>query len=309
MASFDTASLVAAIRVRAAAPSSGNQALTTAQILRLVDEELSAGIVPLIKREIEGYFQTSSSQSLVAAQSAYRIPTRSVGASVYQALYVDANGGETELVPLSRNQVVGWRSSTGATGTPTAFYLESGTINLVPTPDVSSGSLTLIYEVRPNRLVDSASAVGVITVIDTGTRQVTVSSAPAAWVSGATSYDFIKAGSPFDSLGVDQSATKSSNTLTFTNALPSSLAVGDYVALAGESPVPQIPQDLHPLLQARAVIAVLKTLGEDDGAVQSAIAGMMEIQAAATPILSPRVSGTPKKIVGGIHRLFQRRRQ
>lgn len=301
MASFDTTAIVAAIRVRAASPSSG-QALSTAQILRILDDE-TLPVVALIKSQRENFFQTSSSQSLVASQAGYRIPSRAVGASIHQALYVDADGQEIPLNPLQVSDVPRYRSQATETGTPHSFYLDQAQVVLVPAPATASGSLKLVYETRPNRLV-ATTETATITAINTGTNQVTISSAPTGFPTSSTRYDFIKATSPFECLAVDQSATRSSTTLTFSS-LPSGLAVGDYVALAGETPVPQVPQDLIPLLQARGTVAVLQTLGDQE-AVGVAVGQLQQAEAAAVSLISPRVSGQAVKAIGGIHRTGRR---
>ena len=71
----------------------------------------------------------------------------------------------------------------------------------------------------------------------------------------------------FQSLGDDLAITAmpDSSSLTFTETLPTDLAVGDYVALAGKSPIAQIPYEAHHLLAQLGAIKVNEALGDMQG--------------------------------------------
>lgn len=306
MASFDTQALISAVKVRAALPAASNlQVLTDAQILVLANEELLP-VVALLKKSQESFFQTSTSQAMVAGQASYRIPSRAIAAAIHQAIRVDASGAEFPLSPLGVADVPKWRGTATETGTPHSYYVDRANVVLVPAPATATETLKLVYESRPGRLVDSATEASAITAINTGTRAVTVASAPAAWPTASSPYDFVAGSSPFECRSQDAYATRSSNVLTFAAALPTGLAVGDYVALPGESPVAQIPLDLHPLLKARTLLALLTTLGELEAA-GPAVAWAKELIDATAGVISPRVSGQAVKAIGGPLRAGMRR--
>jgi hypothetical protein len=79
------------------------------------------------------------------------------------------------------------------------------------------------------------------------------------------------------------------------------------VCLAGQSPVPQIPPELHPLLAQRVVCKALESLGDAAG-FQAAQLKMAEIQQAALPLITPRVDGEPKRFANR-NSPFRRRRR
>jgi hypothetical protein len=98
--------------------------------------------------------------------------------------------------------------------------------------------------------------------------------------------------------------------LTFTNALPDGLVVGDYVALAGQTPICQAPLELHDILAFRACVKHLTSRGDPK------LAGMIEDLKAmrddALSLLQPRVQGSAKVLINpnapGWNRGFARRR-
>lgn len=293
MASGDTADLLSRLRVRCALPSSGSL-FSDAQILRIIDDQLIGFVAPLLKAQQQNFFQARDAQALTAGTASYRIPVRAMGGTVHQVLLVDPNGAEWELHPLPVEQVDDWRSNPTDRGTPRFYYFEGATVSLVPVPDSSSYSIKFVHERRPNRLVATTSATTI-----TNISGVTVTIAgTAGFGTTAAYYDIISANSPHDSLAIDQSATRSSTTLTFTTALPSTVAVGDYVALAQESPFPQIPDDLVPLLIDRCVAVLLPLLGDTDLGSEADRRAAQSAQV-ASGLVSPRASGTVKKIPGG----------
>lgn len=294
MAANDTADLLSRLRVRAALPNL-TTVLTNAQTLRLFDDELLGFVAPLLKAQQQSFFQASETQALVAGTANYRVPARAMGGTVHQVLLVDANGQEWPLDLLPSEQVATWRASQMDRGTPRFYFFEGATLSLVPVPDSSAQSIRLIHERRPNRLVTTGEC-SVITNI-TGTA-VTVAAAGSGFGTASAAYDFISRLSPHDSLAVDQSATRSGTTMTFAVAPPSTVAVGDYVALAQESCFPQIPDDLVPLLIDRAVAVILPLLGDTE---LGAGAGQKAAQSAqvASGLVSPRAGGEVKKIPGG----------
>ena len=142
MASFDTASFLTAVKVRAAIPSNSAQVLSDAQILQMADQE-SLPVVALLKSVRENYFQTSNSQDLVSGQAAYRIPSRAVGAAIHQAIYIDSGGTEFPLNPIGAADVPRWRTTTTEQGTPHSYYLDQANVILVPAPNVT-GTLKMV---------------------------------------------------------------------------------------------------------------------------------------------------------------------
>ena len=153
------------------------------------------------------------------------------------------------------------------------------------------------YYLRPSQLVET-SAVGTITNIDTVTGIVTVSSRPSTFTTGLT-YDFVKKNAGFDTLIRDVACTDlpTVSQMTFAPAnLPYELAVGDYVCISDQSPVPQIPVEWFPFLASYTASAILESIG-DVAAAQKIEARLPRLKSNALNIISPRIERKSKAII------------
>lgn len=289
--------LVAQIKLRGMIPSSDNT-LTTANYLTFINDEMQSTIVPLLMSTREEFYAANVDTSISASTSTYAIPERAIGAKLRDVQILSGS----EYVPLTRLEphTLPYGASS-STGTPEGYYLEGNNVILYPTP-AASGTLRLRIFRRPNRVVTTAE---VATVTGVSGVTVTISSSPSAFPTTSTSYDFIESTGPaFTWLAVDQSATRSSTTLTFSSsAAATGLAVGDFVALAGETSVPQLPIDLHPLLAERCVVRALEALGDPKAAVHEKTAD--RLMKSAMTMLTPRVEGGSRYVVP---REYSRRR-
>ncbi|NBX74721.1 MAG: hypothetical protein EBQ89_10570 [Alphaproteobacteria bacterium] len=73
------------------------------------------------------------------------------------------------------------------------------------------------------------------------------------------------------------------------------LKVGDYICLANESIIPQIPPDLHTVLAERTAARILAAIGDQAGlAVANQKIAEMELRQGN--VLDQRVEGAPEKI-------------
>ena len=74
------------------------------------------------------------------------------------------------------------------------------------------------------------------------------------------------------------------------------MQVGDWICPAQMSCIPQVPYDMFPLLVQRGIIRVLESLGDTQNlTVAERRYQDMAVDFART--VSPRIDGTPKKIV------------
>lgn len=73
------------------------------------------------------------------------------------------------------------------------------------------------------------------------------------------------------------------------------ISVGDYVCLANEAIIPQIPPDLHSGLAERTCARILASLGDAAG-LQMSQSKIQEISGTQGSLLDNRVEGTPQKI-------------
>lgn len=271
---------------------STDEALDDEDFLAFADEELQTTIVQLLLSVREEFLVAKEPHdvSITASTSDYALPTRAIGGKLRQVL-ISTNGDD--FAPLGR--VDPENDWTVGSGTHAVGYRFNGNyVTLVPTPASTSGTLRLSYFMRPSRLVGT-SAVGLISAINTSTGVVTCN-IPSTFTTSER-FDLVKGKSGFECLAIDLTASAVGGaSITFSAAdLPSGLAVGDYVCLAGESPIPQVPVELHPLLSQRVVCRVLEALGDPKLAVAEATSA--RLMNTARSLLSPRDQGARRVIV------------
>lgn len=78
--------------------------------------------------------------------------------------------------------------------------------------------------------------------------------------------------------------------------IPTDLIAGDYICLANECIIPQIPTDLHSGLAERTCGRILAALGDQQG-LQNSMAKLQEITQGESRLLDDRVDGSPEKVL------------
>jgi hypothetical protein len=286
MANFTSDVLVASIKRRGSIPTSQNL-IKQADFYALINEELQSNLVPYLMSVREEYFVADFDYSIQLNKTTYRIPQRAIGGKLRDVLYVRVGGSAYPLPRLDEAEVASNNNSLNG------FYLFGNSVVLNPIPTNTSDTLRLRHFRRPNTVVD-VSACGQVTAINTVTNQVTCSSVPTSFTTNVLC-DFVKAQSGFECLQIDSPIVNiSGSTITFSS-LPTDLAIGDWISLAGESPIPQIPQELHPLLAQLVTVKCLEALG-DAGGLSVAQSKLKELQESLMHVIAPRVDGEMKKI-------------
>lgn len=240
-------------------------------------------IVPILLKLNEEYFLQYKDFPIVQG-SKYRIPKRAIGTNVRDLKMVDSANNYTDIPRLFEED-----RSSGKSG----YYVNRNSIEL--SQDFSTNTLRMSYFARPSKMVLTTSCAQV-TSIDTVLNQVVVSSLPAT-ISNGTLVDFVQNDNPYDLLSFDvELISASGTTLTFT-ALPEGLEVGDWVCLAGEAPVPLIPEELQPVLVQSALVATLSS--KKDKALEYENKKLMEQMEAVITMLDPRVQNNSTKMRSG----------
>jgi hypothetical protein len=86
--------------------------------------------------------------------------------------------------------------------------------------------------------------------------------------------------------------------VTFNNNdIPSTFTSGDYICLANESIIPQIPPDLHNLLAEQACARILSALGDQAG-LAATNAKIAEMEQRQGNLIDNRVDGSIQKVNG-----------
>lgn len=292
-------SLVASAYRRTLAPNAP-AALEPGDVITFLDEEMRSTIMPLVLAAQEEFWVQNIDQTLVQGTYNYTIPQRASFATWRDVTFVDSMGMEYNLTELSPEYT---KLTYGAGGNPPlyvyGFIMQNDQIILWP----PNGSIPTQYHLRmkikrrPNNLT-STDDCGQVTLINTSNGDVTIDNCPTTWTT-STTFDIIPNAPQFTSR-VDDAAITAINTTTkilrFSTTNAALMSVGDWVCPATMSPIPQIPYDMFPLLAQRGALKILDALGDTQN-LQIAERRYQDMAVDFARTVSPRIDGTPKKIV------------
>lgn len=292
-----TSDLVASVKRRANVPTS-QITFSLPDFYALADEEIRSKLMPLVLKNMQEFYVRTYDYPLTSNQARYLIPTRAIASGLRDVQIVNSANDEsrTPLERLSPEDLYTSISSSSfrVTIQKNGFYLEGNTVVVYPKPKTTSNLLRLSYYCRPNQLVD-VSACGLITAINTATNQITLVAIPTTF-SISTPMDFVKANPGFECSAIDQFPTAlAGNVLTFAS-LPVDVSVGDYVCLAGQTCVVQVPVELQPLLFQYVVVRLLESNGDSTG-LREAMSELAKLEENAQLLIAPRVAGKMKRAV------------
>lgn len=304
-----TNTLINSVKLRAAIPSNQNT-FTENDFLEFANEELDLGIIPHVLSFHEEYFVYTEIVPLKAGVQNYPVPERAVGSKLRELSYVDSSDNIFEMTRINSDDVSSYQSR--SIGNHTVFYVEGSDIVIVPTiNNTSLGSLRFSYYLRPNEMV-SEDRVAIITNINRTTGEIAVASVPKN-ITVAATLDLIQTKSPHKSMAINvvpSALNTVTKTFTFAVAdIPARLAVGDQLALAGETIVPQVPSDLHSMLAQRVAARCLESLGDTQG-ITLANTKLAEMEQKTGTLLQNRVEGATRKVInkhGSLMRKASRR--
>lgn len=292
-------SLVASAYRRTLAPNSAG-AIQSGDVITFMDEEMRSTIAPLVLAAQEEFWVQNIDQTLVQGTYSYTIPQRAAFATWRDVVLVDALGNEIAMTELSPEYTkLTFPSGASAALSAFGFILQNDKVILWP----PNGGVPTQYQLRmkikrrPNSLT-SVDDCGQVTLINTSTGDVTLSTTDTTWTT-ATTFDVIPNAPQFTSR-VDDAAITAINTTTnilrFSTTNAALMAVGDWVCPAQMSPIPQIPFDMFPLLAQRGAIKILEALGDTQN-LQVAERRYQDMSADFARTVSPRIDGTRKAIV------------
>lgn len=289
---WTSTALIASVRRRGMIPNT-TEALATADYLAIATEELQSDIFELWVASGGEYAVTDYDVAIVAGTSSYTLHSRSAGEVLRQVLMLQ-NSVYTPLARAEPETANEWNYANTSSGTPSAYYFKDDAVVLVPTPS-AAGTLRLQYLRRPNSLV-ATSAVATVASY-TGATITTTATIPSTITASSISVDIVGGTPGFRTKAQAYTTTTGTTgtTIVLTANVPTTVVAGDYVCLAGESPVAQIPPELHPLLAQRVTQKCLEALGDPKAAV--AAQEYERMRARALSLITPRSAGEPRYIV------------
>lgn len=242
-------------------------------VIDLCNQESVKRIKPLVSGLSAEFFVITTTQTLASGTKKVRLPKRAASRGV-RDLYIKNGSQRYQLVQVTRE--VGCAEDSDATGLPATFYFEADSIVFNLTTDAEY-DLVLVLEISPGQLVLS-SAVTTISSVDFETGVVVLAGTPTDY-GNTVPYDFVEQlGYGNAVLGVEATPTSIvGTTYTFDpDLLPSTLKVGDYVTLAGQTCIPNMPDEAVIVL----IHAVSARIFRFRGNYQAAQAEQLELQQA-----------------------------
>ena len=286
MAAYTSDTLLTSIELKSFAPEA-QTTFASSEILAMASEIMLNVIVPAIILKKTDYFVFTKDFTITASISNYTVPARAINGILRAVFYLGDNGQICELDQLDLND-----PTTTSESSPYAYYFEDDQIVLYPTPVSTQGTLRVKSFVGSGELV-TADAGAVITAINTSTNVVTVGTIPSTWVTG-NSFDLIAGTGNHAYRDLDLTSTLVSGTAITLPSLPVKLAVGDYINLAGECSLVQLPSSFRAAL-AHLTAAEMLSSQNQPGVDTAQAKGKAYLQN-ALDIINPRSKGKPKVI-------------
>lgn len=297
---FTTTEILDTVKREAMLPSS-QLLYTDSDLLTMLWKEMLNDIVPLIMSVNEEYMVTNYDYTIVATQNEYAITPRAFGSKLRDAVLVNSNSRELSL-PRAEPDIIKhqYNDVYPSYVYRRSFYFRDDKVIIFPdATTLTPFTLRLKVFRRPNKLV-ATSACGQVVSWSTSAKTVTVDNVPSTWTS-ANIFDFTNGTPPFQTKGDDAAITAVDATnkiLTFSAALPTDIAVGDWIALSGQSPIAQIPYDVHGLLAQRVVVKLMQGM-KDTAGLQMAADVYKDMVDKFKLMVTPRADGSPKRLVRG----------
>lgn len=281
---YTTTEFINSVKRRAHVPSNQTP-FDNDGILALANEEQEAGIVSQILSARENYYATYTDLPL-NSENIYAIPTRAIGGALSDVQIV--NG--TAILPVSRSEINDQFSTVTSPTGGYAFMLVGNSVQILPNP--VAGVVRLWHYRAPNQLVQTSEAAQITAIAG---NVLTFSTIPST-ITTSSPCDLIKDQPGFEWLGIDLTPVNVTATTIEFASVPATTAVGDWVALAGQTPVPQIPKEFRTLLVQRTTIKYYEAQGYFDK-MKVAQNKLEELEKEVMDLINPRVAEVPKRIV------------
>lgn len=295
-----TAEFLEGLKGRGVVPAS-QPLLSAADFFRHADNVIAGTLVPLIESCRGDFFVTTTDVALVDKQASYAIPGRSYARGLRDLKWKDTSDNSKRnliLIPMEKEHEYSTDS-----GDPSAFFFMGDDIVLRPIPKNPGATevLEFWYSLWPNRLCAVGDAAQVSSVSG-GT--ITCVSVPATMLPGVKC-DLIKGVQGNKTVALDIAITSvAGNQVTFTSTdVPSGIVAGDWIALAGCSPVLQLPDACLSYLETAVCERVMQIIGDLEAASALRIV-LKDEERAIKMLLEPRVVGEGKIFVN--HQLIKR---
>ena len=299
MPSYTSERLLSSIRARITIPAAQNL-FTDTNLLLLANDELRTVILPMIMQLHSEFFVYSKDYQLDGTTVSFDIPPESIGSNLRDVTIVTQSGTAGTLDSEYSIPMISQELRTETSPWPmtyygdTGFFLRNNSV-VLNTATIQGDALRLYYFRRPNEIVEVADA-GQVLSIDTVNNLVVLANVPPGWEAG-NSVCVVSNTPGFDLLVESTSLVSvSSPTVCLSASAIAEIRVGDWIALEGETPIPQIPVEAHPVLAQATAVKVVEALGDQAG-FTVAQNKYDQIARGYTMMTNSRVEGEPKRLV------------
>lgn len=302
---YTTDTLITAIECNSLMPQSQNKFGST-DYKRILNEKLQLNLAAQIMNLNEEYFVTYEDIPLVASRTQYALPRKCAAMKVREVGYLSLDKSYYRVLARLNLETARDRTTQDISDTPSGFYFLNNRISLVPQMgSVVSGYLRIWFFREPRELV-LESEVGKITACPLVGNDYVITVNVAPTVTGQY-IDLVQDIEPYETyaenilpsnVAANVYTVASSN---FTNRIPT---VDDYICKYNETPIPQIPDEFHPILAQHAVIRVLGATA-DKAVIDMAASELADMMKALTDMASNRIFSKAKR-VANMNPIFQR---
>jgi len=282
--------LLSAVQLTITMPN--NQVLLTDErVLHFANDEMYSSVQEGILSLRQEYFvYLDESDQTVVDQANYDIPYRAIGRTLRDLKVKDSNSTNVfNCTQIALEDAHIFQNSSNMFG----YYFQGDQIHMVPAPNSTAFYLMKYYLLRPNRIVQTTDAGQVQGIAG---NVITLDAVPSTFTAN-TSVDFIQGKQGNRTLAMDQTITNVSGLQVTISTPPSSLVVGDYVSLAEETPVIQLPDEAFTYLVMLTAKRCLYAIGDYEG-MKAVDEQIPEKRSLLEKALAPRNEGATTKIVG-----------
>lgn len=298
---WTTTQFLTALKRNVTVPAN-NFRFTDTDLLSMADEQMQTFMLPLITSLRQEFFVRQENVALVADQANYKIPYRAVGRTLREIKCADSISDPQTVynlvyvLPEDTQRFI----FNNVAGNAVGYTVRGDNIVILPTPNTGiTQNLQFFYELIPSQLIAVEDA-GVVSSVNTGTGAVTMVAAVDDFATGDT-MDLVDYQSGNAVIGLDLvNASVSSNIVTFDPddlpVAPNALKAGDYVCLANQTPVLQIPNEAFFVMVQAVSVKVLEAQGDFEG-MNAAQEKLKENIEGLTKLLVPRVESDAPTII------------
>lgn len=290
--------LIESVRNRAMLPND-TSVFTDQNILDIANEELDVQLLDKLLSLHEEHL-TVHVDIPRRSDGIYDIPYRAIGNKIRDISMI-SGGQNYEMTQISLGELPDYTISTSSGNGFDKFYVESNQLKILQ-PTRGYDSIRIYYYIRPSYLTKLESS-GVISNITSDSSEVTItlSTMPSKFTT-LLQYDFVGYRSPNKIKVWDIRPTEVNASLKYIKFNLSDIEdvlgeikVGDYVCQAEESPVPNIPTEMHPVLAQLTAVHALESLGDSEG-LANAQKRLERMEKSVMQLVDDRVELAPKKI-------------